>query len=256
MVAIHDSGSDGRHWHGLADCLEDRFRLSAPDLPALTAEVGIELSTHADPVLYLMRSLGRPVHLVGEGYGAALALWVALRRPGSVRSLTLIAPAAYHLLRCDSTADRRLFGEVMEITAAMAIMAASGDREGAIRQFVDYRNGPGAWAGSTSDVQRRLLGELDGILGHLAALAAERGTRAELGSLSCPALTLVGFHEVEPCRRVAEIIAASVPWSDHRVVSGGCRRLTISSPHVLASMIAVHAMAAEQTCEAVGRVAA
>ena len=48
---------------------------------------------HADALLCFLAGRGRPVHLLGNSLGGAIALSVAARRPELVRTLTLVSPA-------------------------------------------------------------------------------------------------------------------------------------------------------------------
>ena len=50
-------------------------------------------SGHADALLCFLAGRGRPVHLMGNSLGGAIAIMVAARRPELVRSLTLVSPA-------------------------------------------------------------------------------------------------------------------------------------------------------------------
>ena len=47
---------------------------------------------HADALLRFLAGRGRPVHLLGNSLGGAIALVVAARRPELVRTLTLVSP--------------------------------------------------------------------------------------------------------------------------------------------------------------------
>ena len=55
--------------------------------------------------------LGDGAHLVGHSYGGVVSLLAAARRPGAVRSLTLIEPPAFGVARGDAAVER-LIGNI------------------------------------------------------------------------------------------------------------------------------------------------
>ena len=86
--------------------LADHYRLTlvdrrgygeSPPTPASDFEVD------AQDIAELLRE---SAHLVGEGYGAIACLIAAGLRPGSVRSLTVIEPPAFELLRGDELIEQ------------------------------------------------------------------------------------------------------------------------------------------------------
>ena len=118
-----------------------------------------------------------PIHLVGHSYGGAVALRFAMQQPERLRSLVLIEPVAFHLLRDEAPdpANRHLFGEVTELAGLVSpAPLPSGDYRCAMARFVDYWNGEGAWlrieAGAAgracpahAEGRSRFLGDDDGI---------------------------------------------------------------------------------------------
>ena len=86
------------------------------------------------------------------------ALRFALQNPERLRSLVLIEPVAFHLLREDGVdrANRHLFHEVTELAARVSGDAANGDCCRAMARFVDYWNGEGAWMGMNPALQAAL----------------------------------------------------------------------------------------------------
>ena len=149
----------------------------------------------------LIERIGGPVHLVGYSWGGAVALKLAAWRPEAVRSLTVIEPSAFHLLRGGSDADRRLFEEVMAIGAAMDPAAGPARREAAMRLFIDYWNGDGAWARTQPAVARLLPALPRPDPGASSAPSpARRAGSADLGRIACPTLAVMGleFADAEP----------------------------------------------------------
>lgn len=101
VVFVHGLGGSATNWTEIAGALSSRFSGVAVDLPGFgrsTPPPGNDYSiaAHADAVLCFLAGRsrpGRPVHLVGNSLGGAVALTVAARRPELVRTLTLVSPA-------------------------------------------------------------------------------------------------------------------------------------------------------------------
>lgn len=97
-VYVHGLSGSATNWTDLAGLLATRAAGTAVDLPgfgltrpAPTAD--FTPSGHADALLCFLAGQGRPVHLIGNSLGGAIALMVAARRPELVRTLTLVSPA-------------------------------------------------------------------------------------------------------------------------------------------------------------------
>lgn len=98
MVLIHGFGGDLNTWLFNQEALAVDRPVYAIDLPAhggSDPDVGAgDLAALADAVEAALDALGAdPVHVAGHSLGGAVALALAERRPGRVRSLPLIAPA-------------------------------------------------------------------------------------------------------------------------------------------------------------------
>src|SRR5262245_37944353 len=89
--------------------------------------------------------LGKPAHIVGHSYGGAVALQFASRHPRYVKTLTLIEPASFHLLRDGDDIDERGFREISETGTTVVNALNCGDYQGGMRRFVAYWGGEGAW---------------------------------------------------------------------------------------------------------------
>ena len=153
VVALHSSAASGAQWRALGERIGDRFLLLAPDLYGYGAtdpwpgHGPLTLADEAALVSALTAAeCGGPFHLVGHSYGGAVALRFAVDHPERLRSLTLIEPVAFHLLRGRGAADGALFAEVCALADAVSAAALSGDYAGGMTRFVDYWNGAGAWA--------------------------------------------------------------------------------------------------------------
>src|SRR5438034_1784072 len=152
IVLLHCSGSSGAQWRALAAQLGERYRVVAPDLIGYGAAASWSgrgefcLAQEAAAVRSLLGTLGEPAHLVGHSYGGAVALHVARTRPELLRSLTLVEPSAFHLLRNGDPTETAALREITAVAGDARAARALGDYSGGFGRFVDYWSGPGSWA--------------------------------------------------------------------------------------------------------------
>lgn len=99
VVLIHGSGpgvSAWANWRLVLPRLSDRFRVIAPDMVGFgftdrPADIRYDLDTWVGQVVGLLDALGLArVHLVGNSFGGAVALAMAIRHPERVRRLALM----------------------------------------------------------------------------------------------------------------------------------------------------------------------
>lgn len=97
-VYVHGLSGSATNWTDLAALLATRAAGTAVDLPGFglsrpLASRDYSPAGHADALLCFLAGRGRPVHLLGNSFGGAVALTVAARRPELIRTLTLVSPA-------------------------------------------------------------------------------------------------------------------------------------------------------------------
>jgi pimeloyl-ACP methyl ester carboxylesterase len=118
----------GRQWAGLAETLREEFQVIAPDLCGYGATTHwpgygtFNLGVEADLVGALIRQLKKPAHVVGHSFGGVVGLQLALRFPEHLRSLTLIEPAAFHLLRDGDDEDERALRQISNQMPSIAVI--------------------------------------------------------------------------------------------------------------------------------------
>jgi pimeloyl-ACP methyl ester carboxylesterase len=150
VLLVHSGGFSSRQWRKLIDVLSPEYHTLAPDLLGYggssrwSDREPFDASTDVAALLALLdRFAGVPVHLIGHSYGGYLALQLALARPAAIRSIAVYEPVAFAVL---SESER----------TALPDVALEGDQvdDRWLAQFVEWWNGPGAWAALQPETQQ------------------------------------------------------------------------------------------------------
>ena len=217
VLLFHCSSTCGAEWRGLSDTLGGHFQLIAPDQwgcgksDPWTGRGAFTLAEEAAPILDIIYRVGTPVHLVGHSYGGGIALRLARKRPDLVRSLTLVEPSCFHLLRGGHAADQALFGEIAGVAGDVKEAVARGDYWGGMARFVDYWNGPGAWRAMPHATCMKLSQCLGKVVLDFHALFEEPATLAAYAALTMPTLILCGARSPGPSRRIVDLLVSAMP---------------------------------------------
>lgn len=223
VVCFHSSQSSGAQWRPLLHSFRDPPpAVATPDLIGYgrapqpvqgfaedfrLADEITHLNTHSDALQQ------RPLHLVGHSYGGALALKWAREHPQAVASVTLYEPVSFHVLGDDDPARE-------EISAIAAQMDSLSDAEAAAL-FVDYWNHPGYFAALPERVRRTMIAQQPKVNADFAALLHEPASLEDYAAVTCPVLLLHGSDSPLSSRRVAALLATTLPECQEQTVAGG-----------------------------------
>jgi pimeloyl-ACP methyl ester carboxylesterase len=99
----------------------------------------------ADLAALIDHVFGGPAHVIGNSFGAAIVLNLAMQRPEMIRSLVAHEPPLLGLL-VGNTQVKPTLAAVQERIAAVVQLLEASQFEAGARQFVDtIAFGPGAW---------------------------------------------------------------------------------------------------------------
>jgi len=240
IVFVHGIPTDHRAWSGQLEAFSPEYRVvtysrryAAPntrtgDLLDSTVENNVK-----DLVGLLARLKIPSAHVVGHSYGGFIAAYLAAFHPELVRSLVLVEPAVSTLLVKDPNSAASLLGLLLRSPS----VALSGNRflkkgvEAALKAF-DAGNAAEAARLNLDGVEDR-EGVLRGFPQVVRAMMKEnartirevrapvpRFTREDAGRIRCPTLVLGGGSSPVWLRRIADLMAASVPRSKRLSLSG------------------------------------
>lgn len=235
VVLLRCSGSSGAQWKALAAALGPRYRAIAPELSGYGS-----LAAEAGPVRSVIGRLQEPVHLVGHSYGGAVALHVARTRPELVRTLTLVEPSAFHLLRNGDATDVAALREITAVAADARAALAVGDYSGGFGRFVDYWSGPGSWADMPAEKRVLFAPQLAKVVLDFHALLSEPAELEDVCDLALPTLLVQGGCTTLPARCVCARLRMALPQASFRVVRGAAHMLPITHRDAVNALIAEH----------------
>jgi pimeloyl-ACP methyl ester carboxylesterase len=215
-------------------------------------EHAFTLADEAARIVALIDASDEQVHLVGHSYGGAVALGVALSRPGRIASMALYEPSAFHLLRQLGETAAAAFSEIASVAERIGRGVIAGDYRRAMATFVDYWNGPGAWNGLRPPVQSALIRWAPKAPMDFHALISEPTPADAYRELTFPVLLMRGERGPAPTRLIAESLAGLIPAS-RLVVAGGAGHMgPLTHAPVVLVEVARHIASGERRVSAAG----
>lgn len=225
------------HWKPIAEplsqshqclCHDFRGQLLSPQSPSGRA---IHLSDHVDDMKRLFAALGiERAHLVGTSYGAEVALAFAIACPSMTSSLGLI----------DGVSE---LDPLLRATAEAWKAAALADPVAFYRTIIPWNYSSsyiGANAAALAKREAAVAGLPRGYFEDFAALCdafLEIDLTAQLSSISCPTLVLVGEKDILKHEGFARIIARSIAGARLRVIPGAGHAVVIEQPETILAEI-------------------
>ncbi|MET0332904.1 MAG: alpha/beta fold hydrolase [Rhizobacter sp.] len=250
VLCLHSSAGTHAQWRPLADSLSRHFQVIAPDLhghgrsPDWPLDAMNTLQVDAQAVVALMEAaqpqLDRHgVHLVGHSYGGAVALQIALRHPKWVRSLSLYEPVAFGVLRELAPRDPALL-EITDVAHTVRGLLKRGELDQAAAHFIGYWGGDENWQ-QLSKLQRDALAcRMPAVPRHFDACFAARWQPGLLTRLTMPILLMHGSQTRTPARRIAELLAHTLPHAVRAEVEGAGHLGPVTHAHTVNAWITNH----------------
>ncbi len=251
VIALHSTASNSKQWKSLTAHLEGRYTVITPDLPGYGRsdpwpEAGpANLNADANFIFALMEERREPVHLVGHSYGASVALKIAMTRPGWVRSLTIVEPALFHVLRDSDAADQRLFGDIASVAGIVNAAVAEGEPHAGMARFIDFWNGEGSWANSAQPLRENFTAQVGQVINNFASAFGERWNIKRARMISCPTLAIMGLEGPACAQRVTEMLAENIPDARLAIIPEAGHMAPLTDPHIVDPMIAGHMQAVD-----------
>ncbi|WP_425091783.1 alpha/beta fold hydrolase [Tropicimonas sp. S265A] len=182
-----------------------------------------------------------PVDVIGHGFGATVALRLAIEAPTLVRSLVLIEPVLFAVAR--RTAPDVFSAFELDSASEVAAFAAK-DAQGAARAFYAIWGGETSWEDLTADARRyftariHLIEESEPALYDDAhGLLAETDMGVGVARVLCPVLLVSGTESPPVIEAIMEGLAQDLPVAERMVLAGAGHMAPLSHAETLGPAI-------------------
>jgi pimeloyl-ACP methyl ester carboxylesterase len=224
VVMLHGTGNSGAMWRRVSDALPLGCVTVTPDLVGYGASAAWPAGaafTIVDEVRAIIPALPancHSFHLLGYSYGGAVALAWALAEPSRVKSLTLIEPMFPFALAYRE--EHAAYTEIGRLRDTFIALTRSGARDDALRLFVDFWTGDGAWDAMPVATRTTMLQYADKIVHDWTAVFANDPGAERLTALTMPVVLLHGDRSPAPMLRLVDALHALLPGSTRTLVPG------------------------------------
>jgi len=234
IVLLHAGIADRSMWtEHLEPLAAAGHRVVALDLPGF-GEAKPDLGEQAPwvDVLNAMDALGIDrAALVGNSFGGAVALRVALVAPERVAALALISSPA---VQFEPSAQLRAAWDAEEEALGR------GDTEAAVAAVVEawtLPDAPPQLRDRVAAMQRRIFAVQAGITEVAEAPDPVEEHPEQLAELDIPALVAAGEHDMPDFIEGAEQLAAALPRAQHAVIAGAGHLAPLETPEAFRALL-------------------
>lgn len=184
---------------------------------------------------------GCPVHLVGHSFGGAGALAVAARGMAPIRSLTVIEPTVFDLLR--QAGELALYQQVTTMRAGYFRAFAGGEQEAA-RRVIDFYGGRDSFDALPQRMREYVVATTPSNIRDWRT--GFDGPLPPFGDIQVPSHVLRGEHGHRAMARCTEILAGILPNAALTTVAGAGHFMIASHAGDVARLVSGAVTAREQ----------
>jgi len=241
VIIGHCSSASHKEWLPLIEALKSEWRVLAPDLIGYgqsapwPADQPFSVGADVDVVLAIAKKAKGKLHLVGHSYGAALLLEAARMLGERVKSLTLVEPSLFHLLR-----GRPEWAEVQTLARAVLGAVARGDDRAAAKSFMTYWLGRWRWWLSPERFKAAIEATIPKVALEFGFAVNAPTTLQDYAAVTAPTSLIVGGSTGAPNRAIVDLLATTLPDVHVTVVKGARHMSPFTHPAEINRLIVDH----------------
>ncbi|MEX2554422.1 MAG: alpha/beta hydrolase [Actinomycetota bacterium] len=219
LVAIHGSWSSHETWSQVAPELSERYRVLTYDRRGHSASErpagqGTQHEDVEDAAALIERLGLAPAFVMGNSFGAEVAILLAAERPDLVRGLVAHEPPFLPVLK-ERPEYSTMMSEAEGDIAPVLERIRGGDHAGAAELFVDtVAIGPGSWAHLPESMRSRMIENAPTFLDEESDPGNGTIDLARLGRFGGPALLTLGDQSPPMFAPIVRIIVEALPQAE------------------------------------------
>jgi pimeloyl-ACP methyl ester carboxylesterase len=243
VIIGHCSSASHKEWLPLIEDLKRDWRVLAPDFigygqsGSWPIDKPFNLAADVGVLLALAKKTKGRLHLVGHSYGAALALEAARSLGDRVKSLTLVEPVAFHLLRQE---DRPEWAEVEQMGLSVFKAVAKGDDRAAARAFMVYWLGRWRWFLSPERFKTAIAATIPKVALEFTIAVDAPTTLQDYAEVAASTLLIAGGKTRASARAVVDLLAAALPNAAVTILKGAGHMSPFTHPDEINRLILDH----------------
>ncbi|MGV1014928.1 MAG: alpha/beta fold hydrolase [Methyloceanibacter sp.] len=243
VIFGHCSSASHKEWLPLIETLKSEWHVLAPDFigygqsDSWPADKPFDMANDVEVLLALANKTKGELHFVGHSYGAALALEAARALGDRVKSLTLVEPVAFHLLRQQGRPE---WTEVEQLGRAILGPVAKGDDRAAARAFMVYWLGCWRWWLSPKRFKSAIAATIPKVALEFTIAIDAPTTLQDYAAIAAPILLIVGGKTRAPARAVVDLLAGALPNASVIVLKGAGHMSPFTHPAEIETLVLDH----------------
>ncbi len=243
IVIGHCSSGSHKEWLPLVETLRSDWRVLAPDFIGYgksdpwPASDPFSIDADVAVLLSLAEKTEGEVHLVGHSYGAALALEAARHLGSRVKSLALVEPVSFHLLR---QKGRPEWAEIEKLGKAVLGAVAKGDDRAAAAAFMSYWLGRFRWFISPERFKAAIAATIPKVALEFGILVEAPTTLKDYAEITAPTLIVKGSKTPAPTRAVVDLLGKALPNAHVETLKGAGHMSPFTHPTEINLLIIDH----------------
>lgn len=243
VVLVHSSVAGAKQWRSLMEMLADDFYVIAINLfgygktRAWENDSPQRLEDQARLIEPLLPVDGSKISIVGHSFGGSVAMKAAALFKNRVRSLVLIEPNPFYLLKQHGRAEA--FQEVVNLRDAIKINGQAGTWEVAAELFANYWTGAGSWDAMPDDRKSKFARALKPNFYEWDAVMNERTSLSEWeNNLPKDTTVLSAADTVRSINAIVALMKENVSgWKFEQINNGG-HMAAMTMPEIVNPIVA------------------
>ena len=229
LVLFHSLLADRSSFEGVLAEFAETHHVYLPELPGFGASASVSgLAAVADRMAESVREIGKPVCLLGNGYGGFVALMLTIRHPELVSKLVIADAGA-----CFSEPGRAAF-------RGMAAGASAKGLEGIADIAMRRLFAPDFFESNPELVAQRraifLTSKIETVLDACNSLG-DMDLRPNLASVNIPVLVVCGAQDEATPKAMSEELAALLPNAELQILHGLAHVPQLQAPDVFLAAV-------------------